>query len=137
MLCLAAIDGDLDARRNRRLHVGIDAAAMDRHSGGGLAAMVVSHMGSRVWLKSGAACLWAPTNAKLNSGGQFAIASACQETAGHHRRQMAGSREPRQRQEADLRVAGFLAAKVSSLARRWRLGVGQIQSLIKCSFPAP
>jgi hypothetical protein len=44
---------------------------------------------------------------------------------------MAGSRKPRQRQQADLRVAGSMAAKVSLLALRWRPGVGH-----KPTFPA-
>jgi len=40
----------------------------------------------------------------------------------------AGSRKPRQRQEADLRVAEFLVAMVSLLALRWRPGVGHLQT---------
>ena len=38
---------------------------------------------------------------------------------------MAGTRKPRQRQDAYLRVAGFLVAKVSLLALRWRPVPGQ------------
>ena len=62
--------------------------------------------------------------------------SACLNAVGCGQLLLAGSQEPRQRQEADLRVAGSLAAKVSSLARRWRPGIGQFLPLATVSLPA-
>ncbi|MBN8491073.1 MAG: hypothetical protein J0M00_06550, partial [Burkholderiales bacterium] len=49
---------------------------------------------------------------------------------------MAGSGEPRQRQEAVPRIAVSLAAKVSLLALRWRPGVGHERVLAVDRFVA-